>query len=129
MYLFKNWYSREIEQIDDFKYFIDKWFKTQVDPRIEKAKSKLDVLKRSRKGQEETVQKDKIKTELTFGHTIFTLNIRKNLTTSRLYLVSCAPYHFDLNAYEDQENITYKGNASILDWNRCEFIKPMTWQT
>ena len=109
----KNWYSREIEQIDDIKYFIDKWCKTQADPKADKVKSKFEAFKRARKTADEPTLKDKVKTELAFGHTVFVLNIRKNLTTSRLYLVSWAPYHFDLSQYEDQDAVTYKGKVSM----------------
>ena len=41
----KNCYYNQVESMDDFKYFIDKWTKTQRDPKYEKARKKLESKK------------------------------------------------------------------------------------
>ena len=40
--------------------------------------------------------------------------LNKGAVISRLYLVSCAPYHFDTDTYEIEENKVYKGIKSNL---------------
>ena len=52
---------------------------------------------------------DIMREELTFGHTVFTLNVKKAVTTTRLYLVSCSPYHHDLDLYDERTDILYRG--------------------
>lgn len=102
-------YYRELESLDDIKYFIDRWARTQESAAQEKAKV-------TKKGKKESTKEVRIfepleKQEIVLGHTIFTINIKKNVTSTKCYIVACTPYHSDLDAYEDSEDKIYTGEC------------------
>lgn len=104
----KNWYTREIEWIEDFKYFIDRWLKIQGGKM--RNKQKMNVFK-DKKSEKNEIPEE-IKEYLTFGHTIFSINVKKLITNTRLYIVSCAPYHDDIDTLENWKELKYIGARS-----------------
>ena len=61
------------------------------------------------KFEKEKIVEEDVKEEVIFGHTIFSIAIKKKSSITRLYIVACSPYQHDVDMLEDSEAILYKG--------------------
>ncbi|CAI2379342.1 unnamed protein product [Moneuplotes crassus] len=102
----KNCYYKDINSLEDFKYFIDKWLKTQGNAHDQ---TKFTHTLKSEKYEASKITNEDTKEESYFSHTIFSILVKRKITVTRLYIVSCAPYQSDLEFYEESQCPIYIG--------------------
>lgn len=103
----KNWYYRDIDSLDDFKYFIDKWVKAQSSQGKERRQG-MDMGAETNRGSQKGYE------EVYLGHTVFSVLVKRKVTMTRLYIVACSPYLSDVMSYEESENPVYYGKVRRL---------------